>query len=416
MTDNTKLTDTELDSIVDVASAQDNGKMHELKEIVQVDENAELEAVSVETDIETDEIEMISRQIDNDLNIDLFDAADPEKVNEANREKMALSAKDSMDLSDDEAYEFIKIIDEFRKNPNAKVYHSLPEKIQTMINKLMLEAHIPVHNREDVTRAIIMEFMNNAEVEAAFVDFEKALNEALHIPSIVDMYNEHTRDIMENNIPKMIEAIKDEEPEKAEMLARVKDAYTRSYTFESVIEGYNNKSSIRKAVRRVDLEFKRSLEAFNRKNSKTRFKMHDIFELPKVLDKILHIDPNEEYGFYVLNPIEEIPDIVKRLVELKITTVDIQKFCIVITNSCENLDANDIIDAAYMYYLTKNIIMLKHTQEAKTSFAVELINNICDVIALIRNKEAEFYAENPHLVKSKSSKKSNSTRSSKKRT
>jgi hypothetical protein len=56
-----------------------------------------------------------------------------------------------------------------------------------------------------------------------------------------------------------------------------------------------------------------------------------------------------------------------------------------------------------MYYLVRNIIALKHTKEAKTDFAVELINNICDTIVFIRDKEDEFNASNMH--KSKSSKK-----------
>ena len=43
--------------------------------------------------------------------------------------------------------------------------------------------------------------------------------------------------------------------------------------------------------------------------------------------------------------------------------------------------------------------MLGFTEEGKTDFAVELINNICDLIALIRDEEAKYYAEHPSDVK-----------------
>lgn len=414
MNENNKLTDEQLDAVVAAAEADNNNQMQELKETVEVNPDAPLEAASVEVDLETNEIDLIAKQLDSDLDIDLFDAADPEKLEQVSSEKVASSIKSSLDLSDDEAYDFIKLVNDFRKDPNnTKVYTNLPEKIKTLVNNLLLEGKIDISHREDVARTILMEFMGNAEVDAAFVDLEKSLNEALQIPSIVDMYSEHTREVMEKNIPEMIEKIKDDEPEKAEMLAKVKDAYTRSYTFETVKQKYVESTPVRKVVRKHDIEFRHSLDNFNEMNSTTRFKMHDVFEVPNVLTKILCIDPMEQYTFYTANDME-VPESVQKLIDFKVTDADIQKFCVLMTTSCSNLDANDIIDASYMYYMTKNIIMLKHTQEAKTSFAAELINNICDVIALIRDKEAEFYAANPHLVKSKSSKKSRSARGGKK--
>lgn len=414
MNENNKLTDEQLDAVVAAAEADNNNQMQELKETVEVNPDAPLEAASVEVDLETNEIDLIAKQLDSDLDIDLFDAADPEKLEQVSSEKVASSIKSSLDLSDDEAYDFIKLVNDFRKDPNnTKVYANLPEKIKNLVNNLLLEGKIDISHREDVARTILMEFMGNAEVDAAFVDLEKSLNEALQIPSIVDMYSEHTREVMEKNIPEMIEKIKDDEPEKAEMLAKVKDAYTRSYTFETVKQKYVESTPVRKVVRKHDIEFRHSLDNFNEMNSTTRFKMHDVFEVPNVLTKILCIDPMEQYTFYTANDME-VPESVQKLINFKVTDADIQKFCVLITTSCGNLNANDIIDASYMYYMTKNIIMLKHTQEAKTSFAAELINNICDVIALIRDKEAEFYAANPHLVKSKSSKKSRSARGGKK--
>lgn len=408
------LTDVEIDDIAKAASEADTGIMTDLKETVEVDPDAKLEEGKAEIDSETNEIEAIAKTVDRDLKIDLFDAANPETVSKVAEEKMLSNIQTGMDLDENEAFDFIKVINDIRAGktiPN--LYNVLPKKIQDTINKLMLESKIPVHHRNEVSKLILNEFINSAEVEAAFVDFEKALNETLQIPSMVDMYGEHTREVMEKNIPEMIEKIKDEEPEKAAMLEKVKDGYTKSYTLELVKSAYESSSSMRKTVRRSDIDFRRCLDDFNKKNSTTRFKMYDVYEVPNALAKVLCADPVAQYARCIEGG-TEIPESVQKLVDFKTSEDDIKKFCVLLTSSCEELNAEDVLDASYMYYLTKNIIMLRHTADGKTGFAAELINNICDVIALIRNKEAEFYAENPHLVKSKLSKKSRSARGGKK--
>lgn len=415
-TNEKKLTDTQIDEIATAASEVEGAdKMLVLKDEVKIDEEATLEAAPVE-----DEIDMIAKQVEN-YEMDLFDTMDPEKYEEAKQEKLVNSIKASMkanekgeDITDEEAFAFIQLATTYKNDPSLDVYKALPKKFQDTIDKLMLEAGIGVSNRNAVSRMILGEFMNTAEVNAVFVDFEKALNEALNMPSIVDLYTEHTRDTMEKNIPEMIEKIKDKHPEKAEMLAQVKNAFTEAYTLERLKNLYSIENNhVFKAVRRNDTEYKRHLDAFNRINVDSKFKMYDVRDLPVVLEKVLIKDPAEQINYYIGTGME-VPELVQRLVDMAITKIDIEKFSILLTHTALGMDGNNVIHAAYMYYLTKNIIMLKHTQEAKTAFAAELINNICDIIALIRDKEAVFYAQNPHLVKSKSAKKSRSAHSGKK--
>ena len=77
---------------------------------------------------------------------------------------------------------------------------------------------------------------------------------------------------------------------------------------------------------------------------------------------------------------------------MKVTEKDLNKFAILFCRSCMNLNPSELLDAAYMYYALKNITMLNLTNETKTDFAVELINNICDIIEFVRAKEEEFDA------------------------
>ena len=207
---------------------------------------------------------------------------------------------------------------------------------------------------------------------------------------------------MENIIPQTIDKIKDEFPDKAEKLMQVKNAFQNSYNFSLAKEAYINNARVRKTIRRWETEFDRTLDRFNFLNERSNFKMNDVKHVPEVLTKVLIEDPDISYGMHT-NSGEEVPDSDMRLLEMDITRKDIHKFCILLCKHCENFDPNDVVDAAYMYYMVRNIIALRHAQEAKTDFAVELINNICDTITFIRDKESEFNESN--MDKSKSTKK-----------
>lgn len=399
-----------LSDIIEVAKAEREANpdtdMEKIAAEVQIDPNAELEAkrVTVPTGADENAIDLIAKEVEEmpSVDIDIFDAADPEKVDAAVENLTASNAKENFNLSDEETMVFMDIIHNFN-TPGYKVYGNLPDSVKLIVDTLMKQNGIAIKHREEVARTILKEMMNDAGVEQAFVDFEKSLNEALNVPSIVDMYTEHTRETMEVRIPEMIEKIKDIAPEKAEKLQQIRDQFTKAYTYSETYKIYEANSAVRKAVRRYENEYKKSLYRLNYINQDSTFKFNDAMEMPIALKKVLIVDP-------FLPAIEETP-IRARLQEMKINEVDIKKFCILIALTCAN-DSKELLNAAYAYYLIRNIITLKHTQEAKTDFAVELINNICDVIAFIRDKEAYLHATN--LDQSKPAKKLHSGRSTKK--
>ena len=430
-----ELTDKELNEIVEVASkVRENNEndMIKLKDSVEINESAELESeVKIES-MDYDPSDLVTKYVDPvpSADVSLFDldgdkikkSIDLEKsLNETlnipstvdlysehtsdNDGEITISKdteefiKDSYDLSDDDIMSLLKVISELKNDDNYPIYKNLPEKFKTVIRDISAKNGIQPKDFNSVARIVISEFLNDSEVESAFIDLEKALNEALNIPSIVDLYSEHTRSVMEENIPEMIEEIKDIDPDKAELLANVKRSFENSYNFSMAKDEYCKNSILRKAVRKNNKNFKRSLDEFNFKNEKSNFKMNDVRELPKVLKYVLIDEANNIYENHKKDGID-IPDHTQKSIDLKITEVDIEKFCILISKSCENMDPRNLIDASYMYYLMKNIIVLKLTKEAKTDFAAELINNICDTITFIRNKEAEHNAAN--LDKSKS--------------
>ena len=69
------------------------------------------------------------------------------------------------------------------------------------------------------------------------------------------------------------------------------------------------------------------------------------------------------------------------------------------------MDAHNLLDAAYIYYVTKNISMLSYVDEDSSksadSFSVELISNIKALIYYLTMKEEEFNASNQSGKRSK---------------
>ena len=403
--------DTEiLSDIIEVAKAEreanPDADMEKIAASVEVNPEAELESrrVTVPTGADENAIDLIAKEVEDmpSVDIDIFDAADPEKVDAAIENLTTENAKENFNLSDEETMVFMDIIHNFNK-PGYRVYNNLPDSVKVIVDTLMRQNGIAIKHREEVARTILKEMISDAGVEQAFVDFEKSLNEALNMPSIVDMYTEHTRETMEVRIPEMIEKIKDIAPEKAETLQAVKDQFTKAYTLSETYKIYEANNQVRKAVRRYENEYKKSLYRLNYINQDSTFKFNDAMEMPVALTKVLITDPS-------LPAIEETT-LRARLREMKINEVDIKKFCILIALTCAS-DSKELLNAAYTYYMIRNIITLKHTQEVKTDFAVELINNICDVIAFIRDKEAYLHATN--LDKSEPAKKLHGNRPTKK--
>lgn len=309
-------------------------------------------------------------------------------------EKSANFAKDTFDLSDEEVFQVMQCLENMKKNPKYPVYANLPEKMQLTISKMAYDNHVDPTKLNDISRMILTEMINQAGVDQALVDLEKALDDALNVPSIVDMYSEHTHEVMDKLIPETIESIKDEFPDKAHRLEQIREAFNSGYNFSFAKQYYEDNARLRKTMRRYETEYDRTIDHYNYMNEKSNFKMSDAHEILPALKKVLITDANNTFSVYNEDTREEMPEMQKKLIDLNVTEDDIKKFCIMITRSCENLNPNDPVDAAYMYYLVRNIISLIHVNESKTAFAAELINNICDVITFIRDKESEFRESN----------------------
>ena len=275
--------------------------------------------------------------------------------------------------------DFIKIFDVVKHldDPNYKVYKNLPACFQDTVRNIATEQNISIEHWEDVAREFASKFKDYANADDEFDKLQKELSEALKVPSVMDIYNEHTEEVMNKNIPELVEKLKDSDPDKADQLAKVKEMYTKAFDFSIAREKYDNNSRIRKAVRRYNNDFNSKIDYYNSRVIHTDFKMHNAMDAYNALVSALANHTNHNY-----------------------TEVDVKKFMIYILASTEDLDFTNIADESYAYYLIKNIAMLKYLGEGLTDFSSQLISNICDNIEYITNKEDESNASLQNKSKS----------------
>lgn len=399
------LTDEQLEAVVTATKETDDSKMLEAKASTEINPGAELESAFV-TGMSVGPVVVMGEGQKGNSAMEKAIKEVFDNGGEIPEGSIIPKPESNSPMNEEEMLEFVSLISKYKKDKNYPVYKNMPESMKETVRQIAIANNIPATGWNHVATMILEEFIADSKIDEAFVDLEKEIDKALEMPSVVDMYSEHTKNVMETYIPEMAEKIKEEFPDKAARLLAVRDAFIRSYTFSFAKESYSTNARVRKMIRRWEKEGSRVLEAFNYLNSKSNFKMNDVTQVPDILGDVLFEEPHQVAEMHKKSG-EEIPERYQKLIDLDITTQDIMQFCILICESCRNLNPDDVVDASYMYYMIKNIIVLRHTQEAKTDFAIELISNICDTIAFIRNKEDEF---NESVDKSKSGKKHKSNK------
>lgn len=388
-----KMTDKELkvlyDSIRDESSKYDS-----------IDDITEEQMKDVPTEVvaETDQDVVIGSKVGEmpkvmklkESDSDIIEVLDGKTEDEDALKALAIEgAENDLGLTEDEAVSFGEAVLRYRAGEDFNYYGALPNKLKLMVDQLAASVQLPKTQRNHIVAQLFDEFINDHELEDIFVDFDKSIKQAMQLPSAEDMYLENMRDVMTNKLQEMADTIRAEDSEKADTLIKIKNAYIESTTFERLIKAYNESGRVRKAVRRDVDKVNRYLDEYNFRNNKTIFKMSDANVMMLALKKVLI----EDKRMLIFVESEE-ENVEQDYTDLDITEQDIAKFLILFCKTSENLDPHNIVDAAYMYYGMKNIIMLMHTEETKTAFAGELISNIVNVIKLIRNKEEEYNGDN----------------------
>ena len=297
-------------------------------------------------------------------------------------QKFLEATTEEYELPDIEGMGLMKTILRVRNGEKFNIYESLPPNVQKEVDNLLKESGRPLtfSTREEVAKFIIDGMISDINLEKEFIDFQENLSKELNIPEITEFYSEAIKTQMEDELLKIADEVEKEDPDKAESLRRVSQAYTDSYTYTRILDGLENNSKIRNRITKDFDKYKRFCEDINRKMKDSQFIIKDTFLMAEVLAGKL--DP-------------------------KYTERDIANFVIAFAKTCDKLSADRIEDCAYIYYTIRNVTDLAFFDQAGTEFSKQIINNIETTIDRIKEVEQRYLdmkAERP-AKKSKKSKK-----------
>ena len=308
--------------------------------------------------------------------VDILHVDDLDEFNKSQFDKNFMETTAKLhQISDEDALALLDIMTAYKKDKSMSIYNKLPEGIKTQVKQICMSANIPMSNANQVAKMMLEEMIAETATDQTFIDFEKSINEAMKIPSMVDLYEEHVGETMSEKLPAMAAAIEKEDPEKAKQLLAIADQYEAARTYSKLKDFFDNNSRVRKLMRRDWEKIKKFADECNFQNENSNFRIPDATTLYPILTKVITNDSDND-----------------------ITDKQVKKFLVLLFYSITNLHKDELIDAAYIYYLLKNITMLNYMNDssAKTAntFSVELISNIKALIYYITAKEEEFYASN----------------------
>lgn len=304
-----------------------------------------------------------------DLALDELDQL--ESRNEQILNESAKKTADAYSLTDEEATNIAEILMLYKNNKKMNVYANMIPSMKQRVTKICMESSIPLSQANMVAKFMMDQFLSTASEDEEFIDIEKTIERSMKIPSMVDIYMEHINDTMDVKLPAMAEAMKEREPEKAEMLLKIKDEYTAAFLCSRLREMYDSNTRLRKLVRRdySDKDVRNLAQEVNYFNQKTQFKMPDCTLIPNILRQIAS-QRNVDMGDMI------------------------NKFCVLLFGGASYVNLNDLTDAAFYYYSIKNISMMTYLGDKLSDFSAELISNIFITMLYIYRREEEFYVQN----------------------
>lgn len=320
---------------------------------------------------------------------------------------LALSDKcDDFNLTDEESSILASVLLRYKSGEKFSYYDAMPDSIKKIINTIISEEKISDNLRSTITMSnniaemFLKSLLSDESLDNSIDEFDRSIKDALNIPSMNAMYLDAFKDSMINKLNEIADKVKEEDEAKAESLLKIKNAYIDSTTFDKVRKAYKENSKLRKAVRRRWKDASKVCGEYDLRIKYSEFKTSNTEPVIDVLNKVLV--GSKEFTVYDLEDTEKNYNIT---VDIEVTIEDVKKLVVLLCESCVNMDPHDIVQATYMYYLIKNIVMIDTNTTTITPFVAELINNIIDLIKLIRETEVEF---NEHRNVSKSSRRKKS--------
>ena len=262
-----------------------------------------------------------------------------------------------LNMNDEEAESLIDLLVEYNKDRSIKIYDKLPKMLQDIIHNYASKLN-PLDRRyittEDIAREYINNLLSDSELDAQIKYLNKEMNAAM-----ADMEKELSSIMDEayDGIFDSINQVKEENPEKAERIEKVKAAFDKASTWDTQLDFLKTQKP--RDVRKYHLRFNDACNRFN-----------TIVNVNLISIKV----PEMQELYNILR--EWMPNYSKD---------QLKEFCVLICKSVENMDFNDIGPTAYVHKLTDNIYVFKHRHTASYFEYEDYFKSIGDVITAIED-------------------------------
>lgn len=259
------------------------------------------------------------------------------------------------DLDDESTIQMLKLIDEYKAGEQSSLYSKLPEKMKTMVNGiLMTETNGNINPkqitgmRNSIAKMLIDSFISDAKISAAVDEFNEEMHSTVH--EMNSEYDNMMSDAIDSVFSR-IEEIRSENPDQANRIESVKNAFDSATTFEKQLEFAKHTSS----------------------NKFNKF-------LDRYKDNVFYFNKrvNSNTAGVKVNNIEELLPIIKAALP-QYTEEDIKKFIICICKTIENTD--ELAGIAYEYRMVASIYKYKFVAiDDKGEIIFKNISKVIDAI------------------------------------
>lgn len=264
-------------------------------------------------------------------------------------------------LTEQELIELYNVAVKAKADPNFNVVAALPktiyDNIQSNCKALGITSGKVINN---FARMLITELVQEMALDKECKAFQDEINKAMAFPEIVDMYAEHTRELMEVNLVNQAETLEGEA--KEELLATSK-AYTDAYTLVRQFELLKNDAFVRGLEKKVNKRFDRFCDSFD-------------FTMSRSILKTIHVK----------DLLRELPHV------LQLNETQCKVFIILLSEVSKNIKADDKPGVWFMYSSVRNIMSLARTGTNKTAFSTECIGYLKDLFATLEKRHTELFS------------------------
>ncbi len=324
------------------------------KELDKENTSAEkLEAAEKETE-KSDYKEISEMQNATDISVT---GVDNSQINE--NKKDYLDAFSPYDIGDEDAEALLKLIYDYKNGLDKGLYNRLPKNLQVIADGFKTQARINgVKKSNDATAKFLLDsFINDAKLNRAVEEFTTEMNDTMN-----DMnrnynliFNDAIDEIFAN-----IDKIKEEDPERAEIIISVKKAFEDAMLFEKQME-YIDHLTLKKLNKyHGGKRLSNDVYYFNKRVNVTEIKIPDIGELPAIIKNHL-----PEYD---MDTIEKFVSVLVK------TTTDLT------LEGDENIN-----NVAYVYRIVGNIYDYKYSSDPESEKYNTVFGNIAKALDKIKN-------------------------------